>query len=649
MITLNQVAMGFTQRTLFKGVSLSIFPKEKIGLTGPNGAGKTTLFSIILGQIEPLEGTVQKQKNIHIGYLPQEARFDSTRTVMEEMTAGDQRIARLLDEKRLLEDRQQVMSARYGDVLEELERLGLYEREHQAEKILAGLGFAEEDVHRPVAQLSGGWQMRTLMAKLLVCPYDVLLLDEPTNYLDLNATLWLKDYLSGYAGSFVLISHDRDFLNAVTNYTIVLEGARMTKLKGNYEAYETQKEVRLKTLEKRQKVVEKKRQQLERFTQRFHAQPNRAAAVRNKRKMIERLEQIDLPQEVKSVGRFQFDDVPSSGYVVVRTQGLRKAYGDKRVYTGLNFEIVRGQKVCLVGPNGAGKSTLLKMLAGVVEPDGGEVVYGHQVTPGYFSQTRLDVLNPDRNAFEEVMAAAPAGTPALRARTLLGLFNFHGDDVFKPVRVLSGGEKSRLILARLLIHPPNFMLLDEPTTHLDLDGVKALTEAFKAYTGTMCFISHDLFFIREVADHIAEIRNGEARVYPGGLAYYLEKTQGRPQPMESPSGKASSRRSATTKPKKPKAKDRKANPALTELQRRHQQALKRLRQIKNELRALDQEQKELETESYVKSRYLSEHFDQRGSATLKEYGRRLKWIQSRLRQIESARQQLKEERDRISK
>ncbi|VAX36555.1 COG0488: ATPase components of ABC transporters with duplicated ATPase domains, partial [hydrothermal vent metagenome] len=472
MITLNNISMGFTKRTLFKDVSLSIFPKEKIGLTGPNGAGKTTLFSIILGQMESVSGHVQIQKNINIGYLPQESKFHSERTVMEELTEGDVRIRKLMSEKRKLEDKEKAMTDRYGDVLHELEQLGIYELEHKAEKILFGLGFKQEDFHRPILHLSGGWQMRTLLAKLLVYPYDLILLDEPTNYLDLDATLWLKDYLGSYSDAFVLISHDRVFLNEVTNYTILLEGAKMTKVKGNYAMYEQQRDISLKSMERRQKVVEKKRQQLERFTQRFHAQPNLASAVRNKRKMIDKLEKFDTPQDSKSMGEFQFSDIPSSGYVVAQAEGISKSYDDKQVYKDLSFEIIRGQKICFVGPNGAGKSTLLKMLAKVLEQDSGAIKYGHNVETGYFSQSRLDVLNPNRNAFEEVISSGAAGTPALKARSLLGLFNFRGDDVFKPVTVLSGGEKSRLILAKLLVNPPNFMLLDEPTTHLDLDGVR---------------------------------------------------------------------------------------------------------------------------------------------------------------------------------
>ncbi len=645
MITITNLSKNFTQRALFKDVSLSIYPNEKIGLTGLNGSGKSTLFAIILGNMEPTGGSIQIQKNLNIGYLPQEAHFDSKRTVIDELTSGDTRIRALLDEKRQLEENNKADSMHYGDILHELEQLGIYELEHKAEKILMGLGFKETDFHKPIAQLSGGWQIRTLLAKLLTYSYDLLLLDEPTNYLDLSATLWLKDFLASYKGTFVIISHDKVFLNDVTNYTIVLENGQMTKIKGNYEAYEAQKEVNLRSLEKRQKVVEQKRQQLERFTERFHAQPNRAAAVRNKRKMIERLEKIELPPEMKSIKDFEFPQTRSSGYVVTTVQKVNKSYGEKQIYRDLDFEIIRGQKICLVGPNGAGKSTLLKMIAGVVNPDSGTIKLGYQVDLGYFSQTRLDVLNPERTVLDELASATSGNMPPVKLRTLLGIFNFHGEDAFKLVRVLSGGEKSRLILAKLLINPPNFILLDEPTTHLDIDGVEALTNAFKAYEGTLTFISHDLFFIKEIANNIVEVDQGNIKNYPGGLEYYLDKKAQVQSTLEEEKRQIGQEQKQI---KKAQEKTRKESDVETELHKAHKQALKRIEEIKNEIKKLEKEKEELETESYVKSRTLANSFG-KDKALLKEYGQRLKWIPKRLREIETTIKQLTEERNRISK
>jgi len=647
MITITNISQNFNERILLNDVSLSIFRDEKIGLTGPNGAGKTTLFSIILGQIQPGGGSVQIQKNINIGYLPQEAHFDSQRTVLEELTSGDERIQALNRELDELDKANKADSPRYGDILHDLEHLGYYELEHKAKKILSGLGFRTQDFNRPISHLSGGWQMRTLLAKLLTYQYDLLLLDEPTNYLDLEATLWFKSFLSNYKGTFIIISHDKVFLNDVTNYTIVLEFGRITKIKGNYQQYELMKEQRFESLEKQKKVVDKKRAQLERFVERFHAQPNKASAVRNKRKMIDRMEEIDLPEERRSIRDFEFPQTKDSGYVVIKLESIYKSYGDLKIYQGLDFEIIRGQKVCLVGRNGAGKSTLLKMLAGVVQPDAGTRKLGYQVEAGYFSQTRLDVLHPDKTAFDELATACGGSIPALKIRTLLGVFNFRGDDVFKQVKVLSGGEKSRLILAKLLINPPNFVLLDEPTTHLDIDGVEALTSAFKAYQGTLCFISHDLFFIKEIANHIVEVDMGSLKNYPGGLDYYLDKKK--EAETEAKKIEETTRQQKKLDEKQSKAKEQKKNSVIDEIHRRHKEALARISQIDNEIKNFKKEQDELTTESYVKVRVMSQPLSSRDQETLKEYGQRLKFIQQRIREIETKVSQLQEEKDSINK
>ncbi len=646
MITISNLCKNFDERMLLDDVSLSIFPNERIGLTGPNGAGKSTLFNIILKTMEPTSGQVSIQKGLKIGYMAQEAKYASDRTVLEEVSSGDDEIRELLAEKHKLEDENKADSPRYGDVLELLEQKGIYELEHKAEKILSGLGFKEAEFHKPITQLSGGWQMRTQLAKLLTYQYDLILLDEPTNYLDLEATIWLKGYLAQYDGTFIIISHDKVFLNDVTNYTIILEDAKMTKIKGNYEEYEEAKEIRMRTMEKQQKVIDQKRQQLERFTERFHAQPNRAAAVRNKRKMLERLEDYDIPQEKHSIRDFEFPPTVESGYTVLTLNQVCKSYPDKQIYNNLDFEITKGQKLCLVGPNGAGKSTLLKIIAGVLPFDSGTRKLGHQVELGYFSQTRLDVLNPNRTVFEELLSATTRSVPQAQARTLLGVFNFRGDDVFKPVNVLSGGEKSRLILAKLLINPPNFICLDEPTTHLDIDGVEALTSCFKNYQGTLCFISHDLFFVKEVADHIVEVTPGALKNYHGSLDYYLEKKAGIAAAHASNEAAAKAMAAAGNIQKAKQKDDLPAH--LKEAQERHKQAMRRLEEIKKELKALEKEQQDLETESYVKSRYLSDTFG-RDQQMLKEYGQRIKEIQLRQRDIAVTLDRLQEEKQRINK
>jgi len=645
MITITNLCKNFTNRTLFEGVSLSIYRNEKIGLAGPNGSGKTTLFSIIRGEMQSTGGEVQIQKGINIGYLPQESSFLSERTVIDELTSGDDRIVALKSEKHKLEEENKADSMRYGDVLAELEHLGIYELEHKAEKILSGLGFRERDIHRPIAQLSGGWQMRTLLAKMLTYQYDLLLLDEPTNYLDLNATLWLKDFLASYQGTFIIISHDRIFLDDVTNYTILLENRRMVKVKGSYSRYEEQKAVDRVSLEKRQKIIEKKKEQLERFCERFHAQPNRAAAVRNKRKMIERMEDIEIHDRRSSMKDFEFPETVRSGHHVLTLENMCKSYGDVKVYDHISLEITRGQRMCLVGENGAGKSTLLKILAGVIDMDQGARRAGHNVELGYFSQARLDVLNPLKTVLEEV-CSAKAGVRAQDARTLLGLFNFHDDDVFKSIKILSGGEKSRVILAKLLINPPNFILLDEPTTHLDLDGVQALTNAFKKYEGTLCFISHDLFFVKEIANHIVHVDSGKLTHYYGDLDYYLEKRK------ETDAQQEQAQKILKQKIKQDKQIEKRPeqeNPAIGKLHAQHKEALRKIAENKDIISKLENEKKELETESYIKSRVLSRPSASRDTNTLKEYGQRLKFIQHRIRQIESDVDRLKEENRDIKK
>lgn len=647
MITISNLSKNFDQRMLLNNVSLSIYPNEKIGLTGPNGAGKTTLFSIILGEMESSAGQIQTQKGLNIGYLPQESHFDSRRTILEELTAGDHRILALKEEQAKLEAENKADTMRYGDVLHELEQLGIYELEHKAKKVLSGLGFREQDFDRPIQALSGGWQMRTLLAKLLTYQYDLLLLDEPTNYLDLAATLWLKDFLKNYRGTFVMISHDKVFLNEVTNYTIVLEYGRLAKVKGNYQQYEELRAQRQESSEKQYREIEKKKVQLERFTQRFHAQPNRASAVQNKRKMLDRMaetmEGLDIPQDRQSIKEFEFPITQQSGYNVVTLENISKAYGDLRIYDKLDFELTRGQKLCFVGENGAGKSTLLKMLAGILPADSGTRKLGFNVSVGYFSQTRLDVLNPNRNVMEEVASAVEGSVPAVKIRSLLGLFNFRGDDVFKPISVLSGGEKSRVILAKLLINPPNFILLDEPTTHLDVDGVEALTRAFKEYEGTLCFISHDLFFVKEIANHIVEVDTGRLKAYPGGLDYYLSKRE--EQRVE----EDLKRRDEQKQGAKKRESKESTNPKLDELHQKHAEALKRLSDIKKEVAALEREKKDLETESYVKARILAEKFTSRNPEALKEIGQRLKFIERRSREIDTLVSRLNDEKREINK
>ena len=629
MINITNLSKNYGAKVLFEDISLNINQGEKIGLIGPNGTGKSTLFSLILGETEASKGEVRVNKGVHIGYLPQEASFKSEHTVLAELTEGDERIIRFKKEKEALESKNEAGSKRYGEVLHELETLGFFELEHKAEKILSGLGFKEKDFLRPIIQMSGGWQMRALLAKLLTYNYDLLLLDEPTNYLDLNAAIWLKDYLSGFRGTFIMISHDKAFLTDVTNYTLILENGSIFKVQGNYEHYEEIKAQKRTHLIKQSKEQDKKMEQLEKFVARFHAQPNKAASVRAKRRVLERMEEkkIVLPPDLRqSINNFIFPQTRRSGHRVISLKNISKSYGDIQVYKDLDFEITCGEKAVLAGENGAGKSTLLKMLAGIVEIDSGERIVGHNVDIGYFSQTRTDVLNIENTVLQEAYSAAPGYMAEESVRTILGAFLFSGDDAEKKVKVLSGGEKSRLILAKLLIDPPNCLLLDEPTTHLDVDAVDALVRALKSYEGTIVFISHDIYFVSSVANNVFEVKAGRVRKFPGTFDYYLEKRDTLDDAVvDKP--KMQARKQIDEIKEKAKEEER-----LSKSEEKRRKANNSL--IRDKINKLIKKKEDLQLESYAKARALSNPHFYRDEETAKEYGRRMKEIEKLILEAE---------------
>jgi ATP-binding cassette subfamily F protein 3 len=632
MITINNLSKNYGKKVLFENISLNINQGEKIGLIGPNGSGKSTLFSLILGEIESSSGEVRVNKNTHIGHLAQESKFNSEHTVLSELTEGDERISRLRKEKSSLEDRNDAGSKRYGEVLHELESLGFFELEHKAEKVLMGLGFKERDFTRRIKDMSGGWQMRTLLAKLLTYQYDLLLLDEPTNYLDLNAALWLKDYLAGFRGTFIMISHDRAFLTDVTNYTLILEHGLITKVHGNYEHYEQIKKERRIHLEKQFKEQEKKREQLETFVSRFHAQPNKAAAVRSKRTALERLkkEAVVLPPDSReSISSFSFPQARRSGHKIIQLNKVSKSYSDTQVYSELDFEITQGEKAVLAGENGAGKSTLLKILAGVTDINSGLRTVGHNVDVGYFSQTRTDVLSLENTVLREAYSAAPGYMSEETIRTILGAFLFTGDDADKKVKVLSGGEKSRLILAKLLINPPNFLLLDEPTTHLDVDAVEALVRALTDYQGTLVFISHDIYFVRSVANMVYEVKAGRIRKFPGAFDYYFEKKDSAELHIEHNKSKFDSHKQKTDEDRLRIKEEEKIRKSDDKKRKAHNAALR------TAIIKLEDNKEKLKIESYAKARALSNPKFYQDEDKAREYGRRLKEIEKDIIEIDS--------------
>jgi len=529
MLTLADVAKSYGTRELFSEVSLFVARTDRFGLVGPNGAGKSTLFNLILGEEQPDEGIIEWERGADFGYLPQESAPVGDETVLHIATSG----------KKLVPENDDDYDIDWT-------------LEPRAKKILAGLGFREEDHHKPAKSFSGGWVMRAHLARLLVSEPALLMLDEPTNHLDLEALLWFQDYLTRYPGGLLIISHDREFLNTLCNGILELKSGTLNKYTGNYDDYLAEKDAR-----KEQQAALFKNQQreiahLQKFVDRFGAKASMASRAKSKEKQIERLKEVAVEEpweDLKKIN-FRFPQPPRSGLKVITLEKVQQAYGDHIVYRDLNFEAERGQKMVLVGPNGAGKSTLLKILAGVIPIQGGKRELGSNVVPGYFAQNRGDNLNTELSVLENVMELRTAENQLTeqQARAVLGGFLFRKDDVFKPVGVLSGGEKSRLALARLLINPPNLLLMDEPTTHLDIPSIDALVNALKSYEGTLLFISHDVYFIRQLAKNVLHVHSGRLTPYAGDYDYYLEKS------------KATSARAALTagftdaRPKQEKAK-----------------------------------------------------------------------------------------------
>ena len=506
MLTLADVSKSYGTRELFSGVSLFVARTDRFGLVGPNGAGKTTLFNLILGEETPDDGTIEWERGADFGYLAQESAPVGDESILAIATSG----------KKLMPENDDDYDIDWT-------------LEPRAKKILAGLGFRESDHDKQAKSFSGGWVMRAHLARLLVSEPALLMLDEPTNHLDLEALLWFQDYLSRYPGGLVLISHDREFLNSLCTGILELRGGTLNKYTGNYDDYLNEKDAR-----KEQQAALFKNQQreiahLQKFVDRFGAKASMASRAKSKEKQIERLKDVAVEEPWEDLKRinFRFPQPPRSGLKVVKLAKVFQAYGNHVVYRAMDFEAERGQKTVLVGPNGAGKSTLLKILADVVPIQGGTRELGSNVVPGYFAQNRADNLKLDLTVFENVMELRTNENQLTeqQARAVLGGFLFRKDDVHKKVSVLSGGEKSRLALARLLVNPPNLLLMDEPTTHLDIPSIDALVTALKQYEGTFIFISHDVYFIRALAQSVLHVHAGRLTHYAGSYDYYLDKSK----------------------------------------------------------------------------------------------------------------------------
>src|ERR1043166_5670886 len=528
MLTLSNIRKAYGERVLFADATLQVNREDRIGLVGPNGAGKTTLFSIILGTDSADEGKISRERGVSIGYLPQENAPVGDETVIELATALTPEYTRL---RRILKawDADHPLEALHpdeihDDVHDRFNELGGYRLEAKAKQILVGLGFREKDFERPASQMSGGWVMRAHLARLLTQEPDLLLLDEPTNHLDLEALLWFQGYLQSYPGAILVISHDREFLNQLVGSIVEIRQSKLIRYRGNYDDYLLQREAAEQQLIAAYKSQQREIGRLMEFVNRFRAKNTMATRAQSKLKQIERMDKVEAPTADDRKLDFHFPQPERSGQRVIKLQDIHFAYGSNPVYRGIAFQAERGQRTVLVGPNGAGKSTLLKILAGVLTPSAGERTLGHNVKCGYYSQYRVDMLQPNRTVLDEAFDTPQRLTEQF-VRTLLGCFLFTGDDVFKKVDVLSGGEKSRLALVKLLLDPPNLLLMDEPTTHLDMSSIDALVYALDQFEGTLIFISHDVYFIRALANHVVHVNAGHLTHYPGGYQYYLDKTQ----------------------------------------------------------------------------------------------------------------------------
>jgi ATP-binding cassette subfamily F protein 3 len=510
-------------RTLFEHASLQVNYGECVALVGPNGAGKSTLFSLILRTDEPDSGVIERDAWTMVGYLPQEGEASGDETVLEVATGRAGEVPRLEARLRELEEAGTVDAPEYLEAHAKFDALNDPQVEAKAKKMLDGLGFKERDFNRPAREMSGGWIMRAHLARLLVMEPDLLLLDEPTNHLDLLSLLWLQNYLKNYSGAILMISHDRQFMDELAARVYEIANCRLVSWTGNYSSYLEQREAAYNQQMAAHRNQQKEIAGLQEFIDRFRSVSSKSAQVQSKVKQIERIDVIEKPAPPRKPFRFQIPQPPRIGQRALVLEGIHMAYGNNPVYEGLNLTVERDERTVLIGPNGAGKSTLMKIMAGVLPFQKGERKEGNSAKIGYFSQHRSASLDPAKSVIEEVMAAAPE----LReddARGILGSFMFRKDEIYKKTEVLSGGEKSRLNLIKFLVDPPNLLLMDEPTTHLDILTVESLILALEKYEGTLVFISHDIHFIRKIANKVLQVRNGQVIPFLGGYDYYLEKS-----------------------------------------------------------------------------------------------------------------------------
>ncbi|WP_438023375.1 ABC-F family ATP-binding cassette domain-containing protein [Sorangium sp. So ce233] len=531
MIRLDSISKQHGKQILFLEASAAVNRGEKVGLVGPNGSGKTTIFRMITKEEAPDGGQVAIDRGVTIGYFSQDVGEMKGRSAVAETMDGAGPVSVVAAELRELEaaladpermDEMESLIERFGQAQARYEELGGYALDARAREILAGLGFSQAVMDDDVGNLSGGWKMRVALARILLMRPDALLLDEPTNHLDIESIIWLEGYLKQYPGALVMTSHDREFMNRIVTKIIEIDGGELTSYSGNYEFYEQQRAINEQQAEaqyERQQAMLAKEM---RFIERFKAQAAKAAQVQSRVKKLEKIDKVEPPKRRRTI-RFEFKPAPRSGDDVARLEGVKKTYGGRPIYDGLDLLIRRRERWCVMGVNGAGKSTLLKLIAGAAAPDAGEVSVGASVKLGYFAQHAMELLDPTRSVWESIVASFPQASIG-SLRTLAGAFGFSGDDIDKPCRILSGGEKARLVLAIMLYDPPNFLVLDEPTNHLDMATKEMLVEALASFEGTMLFVSHDRRFLAALSNRVLELMPDGPRVYGGGYLEYVAQS-----------------------------------------------------------------------------------------------------------------------------
>jgi ATP-binding cassette, subfamily F, member 3 len=623
MIQLSELSKSFGTRTLLDRVTWQIGPRERVGLCGPNGAGKTTLLKMLAGFDDPDKGHIVKPAGLTVGYLPQDGLNHSGHTLLDEAATAFQPLLDMKAEMHALEeklgdtsipeDEHANMLVRYSELQETFRGQDGYSIDLRIATVLRGLGFSQEDLQRPTEVFSGGWQMRIALAKLLLGRPGLLLLDEPTNHLDLDARNWLEEYLGDYPHAVILVSHDRYFLDAVVTRITDVNLRTLTDYTGNYSEYLTERDARLNRLRQMKKEQDEEVARIKMFVDRFRYQATKAAQVQSRIKLLEKVVPIEVPPERKRV-HFTFPAAPKSGRSVIELKNASKAYDGRTIFKGVNLMIERGDRVALIGPNGAGKSTMMRMLSGVEAPDSGERIEGHQLVMQYFAQDEATVLNPDLNIHDTLAEGSPVQMVPM-IRNILGGFLFSGDDIYKRVGVLSGGERTRLAVARMLLRPANTLLLDEPTNHLDMDSKDVLLDALADFGGTLILVSHDRYFIDKLATKIIDIGHGEARVYPGTYEEYrwsqaqAAQAQAAPAPsVKTPSVKAPAAKApapaAKTAPAKAAAPAAKAAPPMDRDEKKRLEAEERRRKRANE--ALQNQISELESQIADKEKAIKD-------------------------------------------